>query len=291
MKELSVVIVTYNSEPDIYGCLDALFAKNDLGEGLEVIVVDNNSRDYAHMRDELARLYGQRVTVVQNTRNGGYGQGNNIGIRQASAPIIMIMNPDVRMETTGLKTIVQAFERDAKMAMYGMKQLTMSGKRSLSFAYTNYCSPVLRSIGTFIANKYDRYDEKKMCFAGACFCIRKAMFEQVGLFDEHIFLFGEENDIHYRLRTQVPSAHFFYNPSIIYRHDCEDREFSEKSYLLQLESNCYVISKQHRTPQRYLNIEERTLQLLRIIKILTGTTGNLDIVNKKIALVRSYSPC
>ena len=103
MKELSVVIVTYNSEPDIYGCLDALFAHNDIGDALEIIVVDNNSRDFTHMRDEIARLYGEKVIVLSNSKNGGYGQGNNIGIRHATSPVIMIMNPDVRIIQISLK--------------------------------------------------------------------------------------------------------------------------------------------------------------------------------------------
>lgn len=107
MKELSVIIVTYNSEPDIYGCLEALFAHNDLGEALEVIVVDNNSSCFAHMQDELKRLYGDKVKVCSNKQNGGYGQGNNIGIKHATSPVIMIMNPDVRLKQISLREIVQ----------------------------------------------------------------------------------------------------------------------------------------------------------------------------------------
>ena len=68
MKELSVIIVTYNSEPDIYGCLEALFAHNDLGDSLEVIVVDNNSRDFEHLQTELHRLYGESIILLRNTR-------------------------------------------------------------------------------------------------------------------------------------------------------------------------------------------------------------------------------
>ena len=64
MKELSVIIVTYNSEPDIYGCLEALFAHNDICDALEVIVVDNNSRDFQQMKEEITRLYGETVTVL-----------------------------------------------------------------------------------------------------------------------------------------------------------------------------------------------------------------------------------
>jgi len=135
MKELSVVIVTYNSEPDIYGCLDALFAHNDLDDALEVIVVDNNSRDFTHMQDEIARLYGGKVIVLSNSKNGGYGHGNNIGIRHASSPVIMIMNPDVRIIQISLKGIVAQYQKDPHLALLGFKQIVnMAGKRGSSFA-------------------------------------------------------------------------------------------------------------------------------------------------------------
>ena len=45
MKRLSIIIVTYNSEKDIYDCLDSIKQYSDINaEELEIIVVDNNSR-------------------------------------------------------------------------------------------------------------------------------------------------------------------------------------------------------------------------------------------------------
>jgi GT2 family glycosyltransferase len=87
MKTLSIIILTYNSEKDIYSCLDSVYQHNDIGEALEVIVVDNQSNEFAAMQQEIAKRYPE-VIITQNTHNGGYGQGNNVGIRMAHTPII-----------------------------------------------------------------------------------------------------------------------------------------------------------------------------------------------------------
>ena len=257
MKELSVVIVTYNSEPDIYGCLDALFAHNDIGDALEIIVVDNNSRDFTHLRDEIARLYGEKVVVLSNSQNGGYGQGNNIGIRHATSPVIMIMNPDVRIIQISLKDIVAQYKEDANLALLGFKQIVnMAGRRGSSFSLLNHYPGFVRLVGGVLANHLDCFCWKHMYFCGACFCVRKAMFEEAGLFDEHIFLYGEENDIHYRIHTSCPQAHDLYWKKSIYLHPTEDRPYSEKAVQMRIQSNEYVMQQQGRAKGTYIRSEE-----------------------------------
>ena len=257
MKELSVIIVTYNSEPDIYGCLDTLFAHNDIGDALEIIVVDNNSRDFTHLRDEIARLYGEKVVVLSNSQNGGYGQGNNIGIRHATSPVIMIMNPDVRIIQISLKDIVAQYKEDANLALLGFKQIVnMSGKRGTSFSLLNHYPGFVRLVGGVLANRLDCFCWKHMYFCGACFCVRKAMFEEAGLFDEHIFLYGEENDIHYRIHTACPKAHDLYWKKSIYLHPTEDRPYSEKAVQMRIQSNEYVMQQQGRAKGTYIRSEE-----------------------------------
>ena len=124
MKRLSIIIVTYNSEHDIYDCLASIRKHQDLQpEELEIIIVDNNSRDTDGMFAKLRELYGNDIVLVKNTHNGGYGQGNNVGIRMATAPVILIMNPDVRLLMPIFKTATDAFLEDSRLAMYGMKQM------------------------------------------------------------------------------------------------------------------------------------------------------------------------
>lgn len=258
MKKLAVIIVTYNSERDIYGCLEALFAHNDLGEALEVIVVDNNSREFEHMQQEIAQRYGERVEVLRNAQNGGYGQGNNIGIKHSSAPIIMIMNPDVRWMKGSLKAITEKYDKDEQLAICGFKQIiNESGKPGVSFSMLNHYPGLVRLIGGIIAKRLNLFCWRHMYFCGACFCVRKSMFEQAGLFDEKIFLYGEENDIQYRIHHSYPNTHDRYLRDYVYLHLTENRPTTEKQFAQRVASNEYVMQKQGRAQGTYIRSEEQ----------------------------------
>lgn len=264
MKTLSVIIVTYNSEKDIFGCLEALFAHNDLGDALEVIVVDNNSRNYESMRSRIAGLYGERVQVLHNTHNGGYGQGNNFGIRAATAPVIMIMNPDVRWMSGSLQEIVTRYEKDKRLAICGFRQVINEQSRyGTSFSLLNHYPGWVRFFGGIVAKRLNLFVWRHMYFCGACFCVNKKMFEQSGLFDEQIFLYGEENDIHYRIHATFPEAHDAYLRNMVYMHPTENRPTAEKDYQLRVQSNEYVMHKQGRKKGTYIRSEEQRLKWSR----------------------------
>ena len=83
--------------------------------------------------------------------------------------------------------------------------------------------PMMRPFMSSLGNRYDRYLPRYMHFSGSCFFIRKEMFEQAGLFDETIFMYGEEEDIHYRMRKKG-FAHMVYNPRLHYIHLTKERE-------------------------------------------------------------------
>ena len=91
-KRVSVIIVTYNSEKHIYDCLSSIYRYNDIGDLLEVIIVDNNSCNKDLMFESINRLYPQ-TKLIDNPKNGGYGQGNNMGVKNSLGDIILIMNP------------------------------------------------------------------------------------------------------------------------------------------------------------------------------------------------------
>ena len=93
---ISFVIVTYNSHSLIIDCLESIFKYNDIGENLEVIVVDNSSSEQDKMFSDISNRYGERVTLIDSGKNGGYGFGNNIGISRSHSDIVIVMNPDVR---------------------------------------------------------------------------------------------------------------------------------------------------------------------------------------------------
>ena len=219
MKRLSIIIVTHNSEKDIYDCIDSIkeYADVPLSE-IELIIVDNNSANVDVMFEKLKHQWGDGIVLIKNTHNGGYGQGNNVGIRASSAPVILIMNPDVRPISPFIQKPVKAFEDDGTLVMYGMKQMLTKGKPSTnSFAPTYMMNGYFRSPLAAICTRLDYYIPRCMWFSGSCFYVRKSMFEDVGLFDESIFMYGEEDDIRYRLARKY-GYNFKYDKSIKYLH-------------------------------------------------------------------------
>ena len=224
MKLLSIIIVTYNSEKDIYDCLDSIKRYSDINaEELEIIVVDNNSSQAETMFKEIRHRFGHDILLIKNTQNGGYGQGNNIGIRKATAPVILIMNPDVRLMEPIFQTALQAFESDNRLGIYGMKQMLASNiPSSNSFGCTYMMNGYLATILTAFGNRTDTYFPRCMHFSGSCFFIRKQMFEQIGLFDEENFMYGEEDDINYRMKQQFGICQK-YNRHLHYIHLSQGR--------------------------------------------------------------------
>lgn len=219
MKQVSIIIVTYNSEKDIFDCVASIEEYADIPkQDIELIVVDNCSREPDVMFDRLRQQWGEDIVLIKNTRNGGYGQGNNVGIRQATAPVVLIMNPDVRLISPFFKRPLMAFHEDPKLVMYGMKQMyTPSVPSTNSFWVSIYRNGYLRCILTPLCGRLDWYISRLMYVSGSCFYVRKEMFVSVGMFDEEVFMYGEEGDIHYRL-TRKFGYHIQYDKSIRYIH-------------------------------------------------------------------------
>ncbi len=123
MKRVSIIIVTYNSEKDIYDCVDSILSHADIPEeDIELIVVDNCNREPQPMFEHLRQQWSEDIVLIENTQNVGYGQGNNIGIRRATAPVILIMNAGVRLMDPFFVRPLNAFKKDSRLIMYGMKQ-------------------------------------------------------------------------------------------------------------------------------------------------------------------------
>lgn len=226
MKKLSIIIVTYNSEKDIYECLDTIYSHCDIPiKELEVIIVDNNSTDCDTMFNKLKTLWGEDIILIKNSSNGGYGQGNNVGIRQCSAPVVLIMNPDVRLVCPIFRKAINLFSKNKNMCILGMKQwLTLNEPSSNSFTCTSRMNGYLSTILSALCTRLDIYLAKYMYFSGSCCFINKAMFETVGLFDESVFLYGEEDDIHYRLMHRFKDCKMIYNKNLRYLHLTKERQ-------------------------------------------------------------------
>lgn len=225
MKKVSIIIVTYNSDTDIYDCVTSIMEYADIPlEEIELVIVDNNSVGCDAMFDRLKTLWGEAIVLIKNSINGGYGQGNNLGIKYCSAPLVLIMNPDVRLLCPIFRKAINFFAKDKDMCVLGMKQwLTPEIPSTNSFTCTYMMNGYLSTLLSALCTRLDIYIAKYMHFSGSCFFIDKAMFEVIGLFDESVFLYGEEDDVHYRLLHHFKDCKMVYDKSLGYLHLTKER--------------------------------------------------------------------
>lgn len=277
MKRLSIIIVTYNSERDIYDCLESIRRHTDIApEELEIIIVDNNSRQADAMFSEIHHRFGPDIILLRNPRNGGYGQGNNLGIRQASSPVVLIMNPDVRLMEPLFQTVLQAFDADSRLSMYGIKQMLSPGEPSTNSIACSYTlNGYLATILTAWANRTDRYLPRLMYFSGSCFFIRKQMFKEIGLFDEELFMYGEEDDIHYRMKQRY-GCHMTYNPHLHYIHLTKERQPDPEYEKRVFRSLSRMLSKKGYSEKTVTlnHLRRLRLQILRLRLLTLFGRGN-----------------
>lgn len=255
VKEISIVIVTHNSEKDIYDCLSSIFAYNDIGSALEVIVVDNNSNDFPSMKNRICRTYEDRVRVLANDTNGGYGQGNNVGIQIATAPIVAIMNPDVRLTMPLFQDVLKTLQ-PLHAIMCGGMQYYAPSQKACSYYPVYTLPPFTRFLLHYFGMKRNTYLYKYMWLQGAFFFIKRKEFMSIGGFDEHIFMYGEEFDIHERLLKAYPQAKFHFLKHCKYIHLAGEREFSPAQYEAQLRSLLYIMTKGGHSPLSFLRKEK-----------------------------------
>lgn len=279
MKKISIVIVTYNSEKDIYDCVKSIrnFADIPLNE-IELIIVDNNSKNPIPMFENIRKEWGEGVVFIQNKNNGGYGQGNNMGIRASSAPIILIINPDVRLMEPIFKSAIDAFQAKPQLGILGLKQmLTSTIPSSNSFACTYMMNGYIATILSAICTRLDLYIQKYMHISGACFFLNKEKFQEIGMFDESNFLYGEEDDIHHRFHKLIPGIKMIYDKHLHYIHLTKDREPD-----LEYEKKLIQVAVKQNKKNGYSPIKTLNNRLANV---------NIELLRERIRLLLGKGDC
>jgi len=194
-KQLSIIIVTYNSERLIFDCLDSIYKYNDIGNSIEIIVVDNCSDDRDRVFAKIREDYPADIVLIKSTVNKGYGHGNNQGVQVAGAPHFIVMNPDVRLVEPIFRKLISEFDANQKVGMMGVRFTDGSNHLYFKPEYSNLCR-------TLFGNLYIKlgcYRIEQMYFSGSFLVFDKQSFIEAGSFDENIYLFHEEADISNRI--------------------------------------------------------------------------------------------
>ena len=206
LQPVSIVIVNHNAGALLTQCVHAA-----LEQAREVIVIDNASEDQSIAQLTHSFPDQNRLNIIATGRNPGFAAGCNTGLRAATQPYILFLNPDCLLQENSLQHMVRVLESAAGTGMVGGYLVNPDGteqgggRRAIPTPWRAF----VRAFGLHHLGKYwprlffDFHLNKKPlpqtpmeveAISGALMLARRQAIDDVGLWDEQYFLHCEDLD-------------------------------------------------------------------------------------------------
>ncbi len=215
---IEVVFVTYNSKKWLKGLFDS-FEVTDLKDiDISLTFVDNGSSDdtlecLEEYKNKLVDILP--VKIIKNDKNLGFGHGCNIGAFASNKQYLFFLNIDTEVFTdTFQKLKIEVLNIENNVGILELRQMP--------YEHPKY---------------YDPITGETSWASGACFVIKRDIFEKIKGFDEKIFMYAEDVDISFRVRNLGLVIKYLYNCPITHYSYSEENEFKPIQYFNSIFNN------------------------------------------------------
>ena len=123
-----------------------------------------------------------------------------------------------------------------------------------------------------------------MFMNGACFFVRKSTFIKIGMFDENIFMYSEERDLHRRLLQFDKNVKIRFVSSLGYLHLTGERKVTVKSEMALLDSELYYAKKYNLDCKK---IVRRYIQTKQFFKFIAYLKSNKQLVTEYSHIIQA----
>jgi len=246
---ISIVILNYNAEKFLDECISSIYKTEKVN--FEIILVDNASTDKSY------REYAQKfpeIKLIENEKNLGYCEGNNIGISDSKGEFVVVLNPDTVVTPTWLHELINAYRVNGEgiyqpkiLATTDHDMLLSSGQfiQLFGFGYSR---------GKGEKHVQENNDVEKIGYAsGTCLFTSKTILKKLDNFDS--FLFAYHDDLDLCWRAAMFGINSFYVPTSVIFHPIEGYSFKWSKFKFYLmERNRQYCLLTHFTKSSYLKM-------------------------------------
>lgn len=244
--DVSVIIVNYNTCDLTSACIQSIIDYTN-GLSYEIIVVDNASTDSSKEIME----NDHRIKYIYSEKNGGFGYGNNLGMEVANGDFFFLLNSDTLLLNNAVGEFFKYAKSHNPKTIYGCYLQGDDGSYRDSFFYF----PAF-TIKDFIKrivkphNYQPDYTNREVeCICGADMFIPRQAIDEAGMFDENIFLYGEEGDLQYRMMKKGYRRMLINSPQIVHLEG--ESSGNTARYKYGMKSHLYILKK-YMNPITYL---------------------------------------
>jgi GT2 family glycosyltransferase/serine acetyltransferase len=225
--KVAAIFVNYRTAEMTARAVAALLAELQALGDHRVFVVDNDSRDGSFdrlSRAAQAQAWGPRVAVLAAPRNGGYGYGINLAVREAMAApdppdYFYVINTDATPDPGSVARLLAFMESHPEAGLAGSRVHDPEGvTQGAAFRFPSILSEIEQNARFSVVSRLLREsivalpvptaDLEVDWLPGTSMFIRRAVFDRGVFFDEGFFLYYEEIDFARELRKAGFRAYF-----------------------------------------------------------------------------------
>jgi len=285
---LDVVIVNWNSGSALAKGL-ASVAAADCGtfELKKLVVIDNASDDKSM---ECVAGAGLPLEAVYNSGNLGFARACNQGARLGDANYLLFLNPDVQLSVRSLAEPLAFLEQNKSVGICGIRLVDEAGLDLVSCARLPTPGRLLRQV-VGLDRLYPRLfrpcfmtaDELQVScpveqVSGACFLVRRSVYDLLDGFDERYFMYFEEVDFSLRAKIQGYASYYLSTVTAVHIGGACSRRVKGRRLFYLLQSRLAFARKQFSRPA-YLCVLWATLVLEPWVRaVRAALRGALDEV-------------
>ncbi len=208
---LSIIVISYNTREMTLACLASVYEQTNLP--FQLIVVDNASSDGS--AEAIACAFPDAHLIAEDT-NHGFAPAHDIALPHASAPWLLLLNPDTVVLDHAIDRLFAFSETHPKAGIWGGRTLyadrtlnpySVWGRMTLwsTFCRVAGLSGLLRRSETFNPETYGLWERDQIrevdIVVGCLFLMRRADWDALGGFDSAFVMYAEEADLCLRARA------------------------------------------------------------------------------------------
>lgn len=243
---LSFIIVNYSGLECTISCIKSIIEKMDKSDEFEVIIVDNSPTcvDFKLLQKHILRYKDIKIKVLRS-ENKGFGHANNYGVKNSSGEYIFMLNNDAELlesfdiqvistifedRTIGLiaprvlnpDSSVQANTSTFLNLFYSLCRFLRVGKFFYNSQFFSYIIKIIFVNFNSTASSYFNREENGRkariveWASGCALIVRRIDFVSIGMFDENIFMYFEDEELCFRYFKRRQRTYYF--PEIAVKH-------------------------------------------------------------------------
>lgn len=241
--DVSIIIVNYNTKRLTSDCISSIVEKTQ-GISYEIILVDNASTDGSKELFEK----DARVTYLYSEKNGGFGYGNNMGMKVARGKYFFLLNSDTLLVNNAIKEFFDYAENQKQKRVYGCYLQNAEGQY-VSYSFYFPAFSIKEFVKRFFCKNHDETVDLQVktveAVSGADMFFDSEIYTKTNGFDENIFLYGEEGEWQYRILQAGYSCCIIPQPQIIH-FEGQSMKMSPAKTAIKWKSHFYILKKHMR---------------------------------------------